>query len=254
MFKDLPETHMFFNDIMRHVNLGLISGYEDGTVKPDEPLTLGRYCAIQSRKMFRDRVEKDVLDKVRPAVVMIVSKLPDGKTSVGTGFFISPTCIATNQHVVNGANEWEAYNNFGGVWKLKLKALTDISDRHDLAIMELGEGYIPYKHTLKLRQEPIYQGQHIGVLGSPLVMPNTFTQGVVSNTDREDDQGYASLFQTDAAVNPGNSGGPIIDGRGEVCGVVVSKVMAVGIDNIAFGIKAEHLRKFAEAMGVVLGV
>lgn len=246
MFKDLPENHMFFADIMRMVKLGVISGYEDGTVKPDEPLTLGRYCAIENRKSFRELIEYDVLEKVLPAVVMIVTKLSDGKSAVGTGFFVNPTIIATNEHVVNGGASFQAYIQ-GVPTAIKLKALTDISYRHDLALMES-----PVENPfLKFRSTPIYQGQHVGVIGHPLATYfNSYTQGVISHTRREDDRGNLSLFQTDAAINPGNSGGPIIDGRGDVCGVAVSKAMGVGIDNIAFGIQVEHLREFCKRMGV----
>jgi S1-C subfamily serine protease len=248
MFKDLPENHMFYADIMRLAKLGLISGYEDGTVRPDEYLTLGRYCAIENRKSFRERIEKDILEAVLPAVVTIVTQLPDGKSGQGTGFFLSPAIIATNEHVVKNGTKFTAYGAMGQV-SLKLKALTDIRDPQDLALFE---SPIPSPTWLKLREKPIYQGMHIGVLGTPIGLPNTFTQGVISNLNREGWTGKLDWFQTDAAVNPGNSGGPIIDGRGEVCGVTVAKVQGVGIEGIAYGVKVDRLKRFAEGMGVKL--
>jgi S1-C subfamily serine protease len=247
-FKDLPESHMFYADIMRQAKLGLISGYEDGTVRPDEPLSLGRYCAIENRKSFRELIEYDIIEKVIPCVVMVITKLADGRTATGTGFFISPTIIATNQHVVANGVSYQAYlNSQGKQYPVKLKALTDISDPHDLALLESPVSS-PY---LKLRTADIYQGMYVGVVGHPYAtFMNTFSHGVISNVAREDDRGNLTLFQTDAAVNPGNSGGPIIDGRGEVCGVTVSKVVANDVDNIAFGIQGSHLREFAKRMGV----
>jgi S1-C subfamily serine protease len=249
MFTDLPTDHMFYADIMRHVKLGLISGYQDGTVKPDEPLTLGRYCAIQSRKMFRDRVEKDVLERVAPALTAIFAKLPDGKVSQGSGFFIGPRTIVTNEHVVKDGVSFDAYFN-GGQWPVTLKVLPDPSFKQDIAILEAPV----YNPTwFKLRETPIYQGMHVGVLGAPIGLLNTYTSGVVSNVSREGWTGNLDWFQTDAAINPGNSGGPIIDGRGDVVGVSVAKVSAVGIEGIAYGIKDEKLKEFCQRMGVILG-
>jgi S1-C subfamily serine protease len=246
MFKDLPENHMFYADIMRHVNLGLISGYEDGTVKPDEPLTLGRYCAIENRKSFRERVEKDVLESVLPAVLTMVTQLPDGKSGQGTGFFISPNLILTNEHVVKNGVKFLAYGKLGTL-TLKLKALSDISFMQDLAVME---SPIASPVWLKLREAPLYQGQHIGVIGTPIGLMNTFTQGVISHLNREGWTGNMDWFQTDAAINPGNSGGPIIDGRGHLCGVSVAKVQGVGIEGLAYGVKVDKVKAWLDKMGV----
>jgi serine protease Do len=248
MFKDLPENHMFYADIMRLVNLGLISGYEDGSVRPDEYLTLGRYCAIENRKSFRERIEKDVLEAVLPAVVTMVTQLPDGKAGQGSGFFISPTLILTNEHVAKNGVKFKAYGVMGEL-TLKLKALSDISYMQDLAVME---SPIASPVWLKLREAPLYQGMHVGVLGTPVGLTNTFTQGVISHLNREGWTGNFDWFQTDAAINGGNSGGPIIDGRGHVAGVSVAKIEGVGLEGLSYGVKVDKVKTWLERMGVKL--
>jgi S1-C subfamily serine protease len=190
---------------------------------------------------------KGDLENAFKSVVTIVSRASDGKAGQGSGFFISPTIIATNEHVVKGGEDFIAYGALGTL-TLKLKALTDISDLQDLALLE---SPMPSPNWLRLREKEVYQGMHCGVLGTPIGMPNTFTQGIVSHVNRESWTGRLDWFQTDAAINPGNSGGPIIDGRGEVCGVSVAKVIGTEIEGIAYGIKADRLKRFAEKLGGV---
>lgn len=246
MFKDLPENHTYYNDISRLANLGMVAGYPDGTVHPDEPISFGRLCAMLSRQMFRDKVEKDILESVLPAVLTMVTQLPDGKAGQGTGFFISPTLILTNEHVVKNGVKFLAYGALGAL-TLKLKALSDISFLQDLAVMESPTASPVW---FKLREAPLYQGQHIGVIGTPIGLMNTFTQGVVSHLNREGWTGNLDWFQTDASINPGNSGGPIIDGRGHLCGVSVAKVQGVGLEGLAYGVRVDKVKAWLERMGV----
>jgi S1-C subfamily serine protease len=249
MFTDVSPDRWSANYIKWLTDMDVISGFPDGTFRPEEGLTREQIAVILRRYSFALCLwDKAGLEDAFKSVVTLVTQLPDGKSGQGTGFFISPTVIATNEHVVKSGTKFTAYGAMGQV-SLKLKALTDIRDLQDLALLE---SPIPSPTWLKLREKPIYQGMHIGVLGTPIGLPNTFTQGVISNLNRESWTGKLDWFQTDAAVNPGNSGGPIIDGRGEVCGVTVAKVQGVGIEGIAYGIKVDRLKRFAEGVGVKL--
>jgi len=250
MFADVSKDRWSAAYIKWMADMDVINGFPDGTFRPEEPVTREQTAAILRRYSFALNLwGRGELADVFKAVVTIATQLPDGKAGQGTGFFVSPTIIATNEHVVKGGTKFTAYGTLGTV-TLKLKALTDISDLQDLALLE---SPTPSPTWLRLREKEVYQGMHCGVLGTPIGYPNNFSQGVVSNINRESWTGRLDWFQTDAAINPGNSGGPIIDGRGEVCGVTVAKIAAAGIEGMAYGIKADRLKRFAERMGVRLG-
>ena len=250
MFTDVSDSRWSAAYIKWMVDMDVITGFPDGTFKPEQGLTREQAAAMLRRYSFALNLwGKGDLENSFKSVVTIATQMSDGKAGQGSGFFISPAVIATNEHVVKGGNKFTAYGALGTL-PLKLKALTDISDLQDLALLE---SPTPSPTWLKLREKEVYQGMHCGVLGTPIGYPNNFTQGIVSHINRESWTGRLDWFQTDAAVNPGNSGGPIIDGRGEVCGVTVAKVMAEGIEGMAYGVKVDRLKRFAERMGVKLG-
>lgn len=248
-FRDISGDRWSAEYIKWMAEMDVINGFPDGTFRPEEPVTREQIAAIMRRYSFALNLwGKGDLENAFKAVVTIVNISSEGKSlGQGSGFFISPTIIATNEHVVKGGKDFTAYGALG-ILDLKLKALTDISDLQDLALMESS---VASTHWLKLREKEVYQGMHCGVLGTPIGMPNTFTQGIVSHINRESWTGRLDWFQTDAAINPGNSGGPIIDGRCEVCGVSVAKVSATGIEGIAYGVKVDRLKRFAEKFGGV---
>lgn len=249
IFKDVSPDRWSAEYIKWMADMDVLNGFPDGTFNPEEPLTREQAAAMLRRYSFALNLwgKGDLTDAFK-AVVTIVAQSAEGKSlGQGTGFFINPTIIATNEHVVKGGKDFIAYGALGTL-TLKLKALTDISDLQDLALLESST---PSPTWLRLREKEVYQGMHCGVLGTPIGMAGTFTQGVVSHTNRESWTGRLDWFQTDAAINPGNSGGPIIDGRGEVCGVTVAKVIGTEIEGIAYGIKADRLKRFAEKLGGV---
>jgi S1-C subfamily serine protease len=247
-FRDVSEHRWSAEYIKWMTDMGVLEGYPDGTFRPEQPVTREQAAAMLRRYSFALNLwNRGELPELLKSVVTIAATFPDGKSGQGTGFFISPTVIATNEHVVKQATSLTFYGALGTV-KPRLKALTDIQDLQDLALLE---SPVPSPVWLKLREKDVYQGMHVGVLGTPIGYPNNFSQGVISHTNRESWTGRLDWFQTDAAINPGNSGGPVIDGRGHVCGVAVAKVAASGIEGVAFGIKVDRLRRFAEKLGGV---
>lgn len=248
MFRDVSDYRWSAEYIKWMAAMDVIQGFPDGTFRPEDSITREQAAAMFRRYSFALTLwGKGDLENIFKSVVTIVSRDSDGKSSQGTGFFISPTIIATNEHVIKHGKEFVAYGALGTL-NLRLKALTDISDLQDLALME---SPALSAYWLKLREKEVYQGMHCGVLGTPIGLPNSFSQGIISNTNRESWTGRLDWFQTDAAINPGNSGGPIIDGRGEVCGISVAKVIGTEIEAIAYGIKVDRLKRFAEKFGGV---
>jgi serine protease Do len=133
---------------------------------------------------------------------------------VGSGFLISPDgFLLTNHHVVDGADE--IYVTLTD--KRELRGRLIGSDRRtDVALVKIeGSGFPSLKIGDPAR---LRVGEWVLAIGSPFGLENTVTAGIVSAKGR-DTGDYLPFIQTDVAVNPGNSGGPLINMRGEVVGI-----------------------------------
>jgi serine protease Do len=135
---------------------------------------------------------------------------------LGSGFIVSADgLILTNAHVVDGAQEITVRLTDRREFRAKLvgaDAQTDVAvlriDARDLPTVRLGD---PSK---------VKVGEPVLAIGSPYGFENTVTAGIVSAKSRSlPDDTYVPFLQTDVAVNPGNSGGPLFDARGEVIGI-----------------------------------
>ena len=247
MFKDVSPERWSAKDIERVVSSGLITGYPDGTFKPEQPVTREEVAAIISRLTFRMCLLDGIIQKVLPCVFTLYR----GDGGYGTGFYVTPSGhLITARHVVDGCNTFTTIDNDQANLSAKLLA---VSPKHDLALLKVDTDTPEYLR-LPARDDALYSGKHIAVVGSPKGYLDSVTQGVVSYPRRPAVPGSDDLtvFQTDAAINPGNSGGPVIDGNGEVVGVAVWKFSDVSIDNMAFCVRYDVLREFCESNGVLL--
>ena len=134
----------------------------------------------------------------------------------GSGFIISPDgYILTNHHVIDGADEVTVHLND----KKEFKAKVIGSDQKtDVAVLKIDAKKLP---TVKLgKSEDVKVGEWVAAIGAPFGLDNTVTAGIVSAKSRNlpDDQ-FVPFIQTDVAVNPGNSGGPLFNMKGEVIGI-----------------------------------
>ncbi len=133
---------------------------------------------------------------------------------VGSGFIISSDgYVLTNAHVVEGADEVLVTMSDKREFKAKIIG----SDRRtDVAVVKIDSKNLP---TITLGGgSKVRVGEWVIAIGSPFGLENTVTAGIVSAIAR-DTGDYLPLIQTDVAVNPGNSGGPLINMRGEVIGI-----------------------------------
>ncbi|MCD8340267.1 MAG: Do family serine endopeptidase [Burkholderiales bacterium] len=134
----------------------------------------------------------------------------------GSGFIISPDgLILTNHHVVEGADELTVHLPDKRVFKAKL---IGSDQKTDVAVIKVDAKNLP---TVKLgSSDKVKVGEWVAAIGAPFGLDNTVTQGIVSAKSRnlEGDQ-FVPFIQTDVAVNPGNSGGPLFNLRGEVIGI-----------------------------------
>ena len=116
----------------------------------------------------------------------------------------------------------------------------------DLALLAVDEDFSHLPHFPISGDEDPAIGSKVRVAGYPFGMPFTITEGSLSSPRQLMDGKY--YIQVDAPVNPGNSGGPIINENGEVIGVTVSKFASSSADNMGFGVRVEALRQLLDAI------
>ncbi|KAM8860371.1 serine protease HTRA1A-like [Spinachia spinachia] len=194
----------------------------------------------------------DVVEKIAPSVVHIelFRKMTYSKREVavasGSGFVVAEDGqIVTNAHVVANKHRVKVELKSGGTYDAKIK---DVDEKSDIALIKID---VPTRlPVLPLgRSSDLRPGEFVVAIGSPFSLQNTVTTGIVSTTQRggrelglpNSDMEY---IQTDAIINYGNSGGPLVNLDGEVIGINTLKVTA----GISFAIPSDKIREFlAEA-------
>jgi S1-C subfamily serine protease len=183
-----------------------------------------------------------VADTIGPAVVRVQVRAKNGRPAgVGSGVIIAPDgLVLTNSHVVEGAGEISLQDADGHL--MEARSLGEDPDT-DLALLRAGFARdlpsAPLGDSKLLKR-----GQLVVAIGNPLGFESTVTAGVISALGRSLRSRTARLIedviQTDAALNPGNSGGPLVSSRGEVIGINTAVIM--GAQGICFAVASNTAR------------
>ncbi len=183
---------------------------------------------------------KALAKKARPAVMLLVVSDANGKEiATGTGFVVSSDGkLITNFHVIEKAANAVAKAENGGLFPVEGILATD--PKNDLVLLKLKAKDLPFL-TLG-NSDKIEVGSRVAVIGSPLGLEGTLSEGIVSAV-RDEKEG--SLLQITAAISPGSSGSPVLNGKGDVVGVAVA--MLRGGQALNFAVPLLAIRSLLKA-------
>lgn len=203
--------------------------------------------------IIKDNIRGNAIDKVYGATVMVETYR--GKTPIGTGSgFVykkagKKAYIMTNHHVIDGGTKVAI--KFADQRVAVGKILG--SDKFiDIAVIEVDASYAPEVAIISKNEDDIKIGDSVYVVGTPVgsAYYNSVSSGIISglhrmvtlNVERQNDF-IMRAIQTDASVNPGNSGGPLINNKGEVIGVISAKLVDQKIEGMGLAIKINDALK-----------
>jgi len=181
------------------------------------------------------RAVTSVADSVGPAVVRVEVIKNGHPSGVGSGVIIAPDgLVLTNSHVVAGAKELRLQDAEGRV--MEARKLGEDPDT-DLALVRAGSAR-DLPSAMLGNSKTLKRGQLVVAIGNPLGFESTITAGVISALGRslraKTGRLIEDVIQTDAALNPGNSGGPLVSSRGEVIGINTAVIL--GAQGICFAV------------------
>jgi serine protease Do len=180
----------------------------------------------------RDLKLEEVIALVKPCVVYL-----EGSKKSGTGFLVTSTgVIATNAHVARDEESLQA--RFSGGVELTAD-VAYIDDSLDIALLKV-EG--TFSNLVLAETATVRQGQDVIAVGNPgQAMLFSVTRGIVSGIDTFPNLGQGTWIQTDAQLNPGNSGGPLVNMQGQVIGIATSRPAGGNTTGIGFALSASDL-------------
>jgi S1-C subfamily serine protease len=192
--------------------------------------------ATQTRRLSALPDFVELIERVAPSIVAV----GDGKQTVGSGFAVAPDLVVTAAHVATAIGADAVVTSSAGRQPARIVG-TQQDD--DIALLEIGKP-LP---VLPLAAQPSKVGEWIVVIGNPFGAGMVATVGIVSAAPGAitATAELSRRLQINASVNPGNSGGPVVNLAGEVVGATTSLV--AGGQGIAFATSAAALRSFLAA-------
>jgi S1-C subfamily serine protease len=161
--------------------------------------------------------------------------------SQGSGFIItSDGYLVTNAHVMEGATSAGVVTYDGNLHQVKLIGK---DTNMDIALLKIDGTYSPLNLA---NSNDVQVGEKVIAIGSPYGLQFSVTEGIVSNVHQLGENGIKAYIQTDAPLNPGNSGGPLIDTSGKVVGINNFKIG--GGESLGFALEANYVKESVNAI------
>ncbi|MEK7281644.1 MAG: trypsin-like peptidase domain-containing protein, partial [Chloroflexota bacterium] len=194
---------------------------------------------IPGAKATKALTPSELTAKVRAAVVRIETNLVSGSGSI----IDSNGLILTNNHVIKDAKEIKVFLDDGTSFTGTVLGRDLV---RDLAVVKIQAQGLPVLELGDMSQVPL--GTDVMVLGYPLGSTSlTVTKGIASAFKSDTGRNIAWV-QTDSAVNPGNSGGPLFNLQGQVIGMVSAKIISFGVENVGFAISVDTIKLYLDRL------
>lgn len=211
-----------------------------------------------------------VAKKVQPSIVAITveysvnsifNRTPGTASAKGSGIIISEDgYILTNNHVVNSSSSSaNSFYEIGKANKVTVKLYNDDTEyegeiigtdsQTDLAVIKIKKDGLTAAELGD--SDSVQVGEFTMAIGSPLGLDNSVTAGIVSAVNREvsdEDGNKYKAIQTDAAINSGNSGGALVNSKGQVIGVNTLKLSGTGVEGVGFAIPINSTKNIYEQL------
>lgn len=198
-------------------------------------------CTYAANLASDEAINVSVYENINPAIVSIDADLTDGVSS-GTGCIVTPDgYILTGSHVIEGYTSVTVTTANGQEYKAQV--VSTMGKNKDLALLKIN----PKRalQTIKFGDsENLKVGQKVLAIGNPFGFNGTLTQGIISRIDYK-----RGKIQTDAAINPGCSGGPLLNSAGEVIGInqsIYNPDNNISNIGIGFAIPINDAKKFIQ--------
>ena len=236
-----------------------ISSKEDeaDSFLPPKDITSGNAAITPTNIVFAngDLALPELFEKANPAVVAISTEStaynafgqPASRASAGSGFIIqSNGVVVTNQHVIDGASSIQVILHDGTTYNATLLGEDKTTD---LAVLKIQADNLPclsWGDSAALKV-----GEAVAAIGNPLgELANTLTDGIISALNRtiNIDGTPRNMLQTNAAISPGNSGGPLLNMKCEVIAVNSAKQTGNGVEGLGFAIPSSIARTVVEEL------
>ena len=223
-------------DVLRVPSSEILATYEDQAVEGTVPDETNRLYSVRTPERI---TTGEAAKFYSPAVVLVKTA-----AGLGSGFFINKEgYLITNFHVIAGEKKISVTQFLLENRILRRVVHKDIeivatAPFHDLVVLKLKNFDAPITPVIFAPEENLSIGETVFAIGNPLGLERTVTEGVLGQTHRN--FGGILYLQVDAPVNPGNSGGPLFNARGQVIGIINMGVPTM--EGLNFAIPARHAK------------
>ncbi len=206
------------------------------------------FCFIFFLQALAEEKLPEIVKKIEPSTVLILAYDKDGKIiGQGSGFFINENGdIITNRHVLAGAHSSEVRTTKGKVYPIMLIVAEDKEADIIRASVNIP---VEFVCPLSMSSSIPEVGERVAVIGNPLGLERTVSDGIVSAV--REIPGFGNIYQITAPISLGSSGSPVINMKGEVIGVATFQF--VKGQNLNFAIPGEKIAKLKKGKGKTLG-